>query len=191
MANLNEIKTQLESVESLKIYFTDLNGRIMGLPVNPDNIDSILSDGIGFDGSSVAGFATVENSDRFLFPEPESFRLVKFSDETLGFFIGSVYNEKGSRAPADPRALLENVKGLELVEMEKLETCCGFGGTFAAKFHLISAAMTEQKVDNAIKTGADYIVSTEASCLMNMESYIRKQNLPIKTIHLVDILAQN
>jgi len=109
MANLNEIKTQLESVESLKIYFTDLNGRIMGLPVNPDNIDSILSDGIGFDGSSVAGFATVENSDCLLFPEPESFRLVKFSDETLGFFIGSVYNEKGSRSPADPRALLENV----------------------------------------------------------------------------------
>lgn len=90
----------------------------------------------------------------------------------------------------EPRVLLENVQGLELVEMDKLETCCGFGGTFAAKFHSISTAMTEQKVDNAIKTGAEYIVSTEASCLMNMESYIRKQNLPIKTIHLVDILAQ-
>jgi L-lactate dehydrogenase complex protein LldE len=89
----------------------------------------------------------------------------------------------------EPRALLSNVEGLELFEMEKLETCCGFGGTFAAKFHSISAAMTEQKVDNAIKTGAEYIVSTEASCLMNMEAYIKKQNLPIKTIHLVDILV--
>ena len=109
MANLNEIKTQLESVEFVKIFFTDLNGRIMSLPVNPDNIESILHDGIGFDGSSVAGFATVENSDRLLFPDPESFRLVKLADETLGFFIGSVYNEKGSRAQADPRAVLENV----------------------------------------------------------------------------------
>ena len=91
----------------------------------------------------------------------------------------------------EPRMLLANVQGLELIEMENTETCCGFGGTFAAKFHSVSTAMTDQKVENALKTGAEYIVSTEASCLMNMESYIRKNNLPIKTIHLVDILAQN
>jgi L-lactate dehydrogenase complex protein LldE len=90
----------------------------------------------------------------------------------------------------EPRVLLEHVKGLELVEMEKLDTCCGFGGTFAAKFHSISTAMTEQKVDCAIKTGAEYIVSTEASCLMSMDGYIRKQKLPIKTIHLADVLIQ-
>jgi L-lactate dehydrogenase complex protein LldE len=89
----------------------------------------------------------------------------------------------------EPRILLQNVQGLELVEMEKLETCCGFGGTFSAKFHSISTAMTEQKVESAMKTGAEYIVSTEASCLMNIEAYIKKQKLPIKTIHLVDILA--
>jgi L-lactate dehydrogenase complex protein LldE len=89
----------------------------------------------------------------------------------------------------EPRKLLKAVKGIELIEMEKLDTCCGFGGTFAAKFHHISTAMTEQKVENALKTGAEYIVSTEASCLMNMEAYIKKQKLPIKTIHLVDILV--
>ncbi len=89
----------------------------------------------------------------------------------------------------EPRQLLHNVDGLELVEMDELTTCCGFGGTFAAKFHDISTAMTEQKVENALRTGAEYIVSTEASCLMNIESYIRKQKLPIKTIHLADVLA--
>ncbi len=89
----------------------------------------------------------------------------------------------------EPRILLQNVQGLDLVEMEKLETCCGFGGTFSAKFHSISTAMTEQKVEHAMKTGAEYIVSTEASCLMNIEAYIKKQKLPIKTIHLVDVLA--
>ena len=89
----------------------------------------------------------------------------------------------------EPRKLLKKVKGLEIIEMENLETCCGFGGTFAAKFHSISAAMTEQKVTNAIKTGAEYIVSTEASCLMNLESYIKKQQMPVKTIHIADILA--
>ena len=89
----------------------------------------------------------------------------------------------------EPRILLQNVKGLELVEMENLETCCGFGGTFSAKFHSISTAMTEQKVEHAMKTGAEYIVSTEASCLMNIDSYIKKQKLPIKGIHLADLLA--
>lgn len=88
-----------------------------------------------------------------------------------------------------PRQLLANVNGLELVEMEENTTCCGFGGTFMVKFVPVSTAMTEQKVANALKTGAEYIVSTEASCLMNVASYIKKQNLPIKTIHLADVLA--
>jgi len=89
----------------------------------------------------------------------------------------------------EPRILLGNVKGLELLEMKETTTCCGFGGTFAAKFHHISSAMTEQKVEHAMETGAEYIVSTEASCLMNIQAYINKQKLPIKTIHLVDVLA--
>lgn len=90
----------------------------------------------------------------------------------------------------EPRKLLAEVKGLELIEMDNRDTCCGFGGTFSAKFHNISTAMTEQKVELALKTGAEYIVSTEASCLMNLEAYIKKQKLPIKTAHLVDVLAQ-
>lgn len=90
---------------------------------------------------------------------------------------------------AGPRALLNNVRGLELVEMEDSETCCGFGGTFAVKFEAISTAMAEQKVDNAIATGADYIVSTDSSCLMHLEAYIQKQSKPIKTMHIADVLA--
>lgn len=90
---------------------------------------------------------------------------------------------------AGPRELLNNVAGLELVEMEDNETCCGFGGTFAVKFEAISTAMAEQKVDNAIATGADYIVSTDSSCLMHLEAYIQKQKKPIKTMHIADVLA--
>ena len=89
----------------------------------------------------------------------------------------------------EPRILLSKVKGLELIEMEDTDTCCGFGGTFMVKFVPISTAMVEQKVQNALNTGAQYIVSTEASCLININSYIKKQNLPIKTIHIADVLA--
>ena len=106
---------------------------------------------------------------------------VTFHDSCAGLREYGIKNE--------PRILLQHVKGLELIEMENTDTCCGFGGTFAAKFHSISTAMTEQKVENALKTGAEYIVSTEASCLMNIEAYIRKKNLRIKTIHLADVLV--
>ena len=81
------------------------------------------------------------------------------------------------------------VEGLELIEMEHNETCCGFGGTFAVKFEAISIAMAEQKVQNAINTGADYIISTDMSCLMQLDGYIKKQQLPIKTLHLADVLV--
>ena len=90
----------------------------------------------------------------------------------------------------EPRQLLRNVKGLELIEMNECETCCGFGGTFAVKNPDISAAMAEVKVLSALETGAEYIVSTEASCLMNINGFVNKHKLPVKGIHLADILAR-
>lgn len=88
-----------------------------------------------------------------------------------------------------PRQLLANVEGLELVESPDCETCCGFGGTFAVKFESISTAMGEQKVDNALALGAEYIISTDSSCLMHLQGYIEKKGLPIRTMHIADVLA--
>ena len=88
-----------------------------------------------------------------------------------------------------PRKLLSNVKGLELIEMNEVETCCGFGGTFAVKFDGISIAMADQKTSNALFTKADYIISTDLSCLMHIEGYSKGKNLSIKTIHIADVLA--
>jgi L-lactate dehydrogenase complex protein LldE len=89
----------------------------------------------------------------------------------------------------EPRLLLSKVLGLELLELKDEETCCGFGGTFAVKFEAISTAMAQQKVDNALSAGAEYIISTDASCLLHLQGYIDKNNLHIKTIHLADVLA--
>ena len=88
-----------------------------------------------------------------------------------------------------PRQLLKNVKGLELVEMVDNETCCGFGGTFAVKFDAISIAMADQKVNHAVATGAEYIISTDTSCLLHIDGYIKGKGLPIKCMHLADVLA--
>ena len=88
-----------------------------------------------------------------------------------------------------PRKLLSRVKGLELVEMNDVETCCGFGGSFAVKFEAISIAMADQKVNHALKSGAELIISTDQSCLMHLQSYISSKQLPISTMHLADVLA--
>jgi L-lactate dehydrogenase complex protein LldE len=90
---------------------------------------------------------------------------------------------------AEPRALLAKVHGLELVEMRDTDTCCGFGGTFAVKYEGISSAMAQQKIDNALEMKAEYIISTDASCLINLQGYIEKHSLPIKTLHLADVLC--
>jgi L-lactate dehydrogenase complex protein LldE len=90
---------------------------------------------------------------------------------------------------AEPRRLLSKVKGLELVELNDSETCCGFGGTFAVKFEAISIGMAEQKVDNALATGAQYLVSTDHSCLMHIGGYIKHKGYNLKTMHLADVLA--
>jgi L-lactate dehydrogenase complex protein LldE len=93
------------------------------------------------------------------------------------------------RIKEEPRKLLSHVKGLELTEMNDVETCCGFGGTFAVKFEAISVAMGEQKVDNALATGADYLISTDHSCLMHLQGYINQKGYHLKTLHLADVLA--
>ncbi|MDB6017129.1 MAG: hypothetical protein JWR19_1618 [Pedosphaera sp.] len=90
-----------------------------------------------------------------------------------------------------PRALLAGVRDLELVEMKDAETCCGFGGTFAAKFPMISTAMGEVKCASAFATGAEYIVSNDSSCLMQVQGLLSRQGSPVKTIHLAEILAQS
>lgn len=89
----------------------------------------------------------------------------------------------------EPRELLANVEGLELTELNDVETCCGFGGTFAVKFGAISEAMGEQKVENALATGAEYLISTDASCLMHLQGYIDGKKYNLKTMHIADVLT--
>ncbi|MBK8686715.1 MAG: (Fe-S)-binding protein [Bacteroidetes bacterium] len=90
---------------------------------------------------------------------------------------------------AGPRQLLSKVKGLELREMKECETCCGFGGTFAVKYEPISIGMAQTKVNSALETGADYMISTDISCLMHMDAYIRKAGIPLRVMHLAEVLA--
>ena len=89
----------------------------------------------------------------------------------------------------EPRKLLDKVQGLEMVEMKECETCCGFGGTFAVKFEPISIGMAQTKVQSALDTGAEYMITTDVSCMMHMQGYIDKYKLPMQCLHIADVLV--
>jgi len=88
-----------------------------------------------------------------------------------------------------PRLLLSKVKGLKMVEMAEGGMCCGFGNTFAGNFEEIAVKLAEQKVQHAKNAGADVIISTDMGCLMHLEGYIRKQQIPMRVMHIADVLA--
>ena len=90
----------------------------------------------------------------------------------------------------EARQLLAKVNGLELVELKHPEICCGFGkGLFAVQHEAISSSMADKKLKDAMDAGAEYLITNDMSCLMHLDSYARKQGLPIKVIHIVDVLT--
>jgi L-lactate dehydrogenase complex protein LldE len=93
------------------------------------------------------------------------------------------------RIKAGPRKLLAKVRGLTLAEMDTAEECCGFGGTFSIKFPEVSGAMARTKIDSIQKTGASTVVSIDSSCLMQLQGVIDRAGLPIRTLHLAEVLA--
>jgi L-lactate dehydrogenase complex protein LldE len=88
-----------------------------------------------------------------------------------------------------PRRLLSHVRGLELREMDAAEECCGFGGTFSVKFAEVSGGMARNKIDSIVRTGASAVVSVDSSCLMQLQGALSRAGLPIRTLHLAEVLA--
>lgn len=120
--------------------------------------------------------------------------ILKVDDLGASFSGRATYHDscaalRECRIKQEPRQLLAKVKGLELVEMADVETCCGFGGTFAVKFEPISIAMGDQKVNHATTTQADYLISTDMSCLMHIDGCNQHKQAGLKVMHLADVLA--
>lgn len=88
-----------------------------------------------------------------------------------------------------PRRLLSRVRGLVLKEMDTAEECCGFGGAFSVKFPEISGAMARTKIESILRTGADTVVSTDSSCLMQLRGALLRIGAPVRTLHLAEVLA--
>jgi L-lactate dehydrogenase complex protein LldE len=88
-----------------------------------------------------------------------------------------------------PRTLLKNVRGLELIEMKDSDTCCGFGGTFSVNYPEISIAMADEKIDNILATNAGTVTGCDISCLMNILGRISRREEKVQVLHIAEILA--
>jgi L-lactate dehydrogenase complex protein LldE len=90
----------------------------------------------------------------------------------------------------EAKALLNSVKGLELIPLKEEETCCGFGGSFTVTFPEVSRAMMENKVTDILASGADTVVMCEPGCLMNVAGGLHKAGSKIRAMHIIDLLAE-
>ena len=89
-----------------------------------------------------------------------------------------------------PKKLIKKVKGIELRELKDQEQCCGFGGTFSVKYPDISGAILQSKIDNVRDSGADVLIANDSGCLMHMEGGLARQGVPVRTMHLAELLAK-
>jgi len=90
-----------------------------------------------------------------------------------------------------PRRLIRAISDITFVEMEKPDTCCGFGGTFSYKMAEVSLAMVERKCRYIEASGADYVIGADSSCLMNIDGWLRKHNMHARGLHIADLLARS
>ena len=96
---------------------------------------------------------------------------------------------RGLGLTTEPMRLLQKVKGLELVPLERHDECCGFGGSFAVRYPEISGAMVNDKAGFIAKSGADIVIATDAGCLMNIGGCLRRRQTPVRIMHLAEVLA--
>lgn len=114
--------------------------------------------------------------------------------------LGSTFNEKvvfidtctalnGCGIKEQPRKLLKQVEGLELVEITRQDECCGFGGNFSVTNSELSVHMGNKKLNIIVETGVKNVISTDYSCLIHLKSIAEKKEIDLKFLHIADVLA--
>jgi len=94
------------------------------------------------------------------------------------------------RISGEPRQILRAIRGLELVELESADRCCGFGGTFALRYPEVSVAMADVKLDDARGNAIDVIVSADPGCLMQLGGRAAHVAGGPRTVHLATLLYE-
>jgi L-lactate dehydrogenase complex protein LldE len=88
------------------------------------------------------------------------------------------------------KSLVEKVEGLTWVDLNRIDECCGFGGTFSVSEEVISVSMGNDRLEDHLEHGAEIITSADMSCLMHLEGLARRQQKPVKIMHFAELLNQ-
>jgi L-lactate dehydrogenase complex protein LldE len=93
-------------------------------------------------------------------------------------------------APAfsKPQKLLKMVRDIQMIDLQRQDECCGFGGTFSVSEEAVSVKMGKDRIADHLQNGAEYITGVDVSCLMHMEGILKRQQSKVKVIHLAEIL---
>lgn len=101
----------------------------------------------------------------------------------------SCHSERSLHLGDIPTRLLKRVRGLQLLNVENPQECCGFGGTFSIKNADVSSAMLADKVRTVLNTGAEVCTAVDNSCLMHLYGSLHRQRAVVRTAHIAEILA--
>lgn len=173
---------------------------------NFSRFDYIVAPSGSCAGMMAKHFPLLFNDDPDLAVEAEHFaakthELVSFLTDILGItsvdagfpravtFHDSCSGLRELGVAAQPRQLLESVRGLHLVEMQDHEVCCGFGGLFAVKYEEISSAIVERKAINVETSGAPVLLAGDLGCLVNMAGRLSRRGSAIEVRHVAEVLA--
>ncbi|GAA4451899.1 (Fe-S)-binding protein [Nibrella saemangeumensis] len=155
-------------------------------------------------------FNIIDQTPDVLHVRERTYELVQFITDVLGvteietefpYRVGlhlSCHGQRGMRLATDSELtpvrdgqisrLLKKVKGLELVELERYDECCGFGGSFCITEAAVSARMGTDRVDDHVRNGAQVLTGGDMSCLMHLEGIVRRRQLPVRVMHVAEIL---
>jgi L-lactate dehydrogenase complex protein LldE len=117
------------------------------------------------------------------------------TDEVGAFFPHTVtfhltcHSIRMAKLGERPLRLLEKVEGIDLAPLDGYEQCCGFGGTFSLKNDAVSVALAHQKAASVLASGAEYLVTVDNACALNIGGRLHREGADVKTIHLAEVLA--
>lgn len=100
----------------------------------------------------------------------------------------SCHLARGLGIDRQPRALLENVKGAQIVELPEETDCCGFGGIFSVAHPELSGEFLKRKISNLEKTEAPTLVVADTGCIMHLAGGLHRQKKPQKVVHIAEVL---
>jgi L-lactate dehydrogenase complex protein LldE len=104
-----------------------------------------------------------------------------------GLHISSM-SELVAPSYSKPGSLLAMVEGIDIIPLNRIDECCGFGGTFCVAEEAVSVKMGKDRVDDHLEHGAEYITGVDMSCLMHMEGILKRQGSKVKVLHIAEIL---